>query len=80
MPQKKNPDIAELVRGKTAVAIGNVTALLGLQKGLPLAYNRDLQEDKRAVFAADDALDGALEPSVPCWLPPVSIRRLRALG
>jgi argininosuccinate lyase len=61
LPQKKNPDIAELVRGKTAVAIGNVTTLLGLQKGLPLAYNRDLQEDKRAVFAADDALGGALE-------------------
>ena len=61
LPQKKNPDIAELVRGKAAVVIGNVTALLGLQKGLPLAYNRDLQEDKRAVFAADDALGGALD-------------------
>ena len=61
LPQKKNPDIAELVRGRSAVAIGNVTTLLGLQKGLPLAYNRDLQEDKRAVFAADDALGGALE-------------------
>jgi argininosuccinate lyase len=61
LPQKKNPDVAELTRGKTATAIGNVAALLALQKGLPLAYNRDLQEDKRAVFAADDALGGALD-------------------
>ncbi len=56
MPQKKNPDIAELVRGKTAAAIGDLTALLAMQKGLPLTYNRDLQEDKRAVFHADDTL------------------------
>jgi len=60
MPQKKNPDIAELVRGKTAALIGDVTALLSLQKGLPLTYNRDLQEDKRAVFHADDTLAMAL--------------------
>ncbi len=60
MPQKKNPDIAELVRGKTATVIGDVTALLSLQKGLPLTYNRDLQEDKRAVFHADDTLALAL--------------------
>lgn len=61
MPHKKNPDIAELVRGRAAVAVGNVAAILGLQKGLPLTYNRDLQEDKRIVFAADDALAGALD-------------------
>ncbi|MDJ0923564.1 MAG: argininosuccinate lyase, partial [Acidimicrobiia bacterium] len=48
MPHKKNPDIAELARGKTATVIGDLTALLTLQKGLPLTYNRDLQEDKRA--------------------------------
>ncbi len=60
MPQKKNPDIAELVRGRAATAIGDVTTLLGLQKGLPLTYNRDFQEDKRAVFHADDVLAGAL--------------------
>ncbi len=60
MPQKKNPDIAELVRGKTATVIGDITALLTLQKGLPLTYNRDLQEDKRAVFHADDTLALAL--------------------
>ena len=56
MPHKKNPDIAELARGKTATVIGDLTALLALQKGLPLTYNRDLQEDKRAVFHADDTL------------------------
>ncbi len=61
LPQKKNPDIAELARGKTASVIGDVTALLTLQKGLPLAYNRDLQEDKRAVFHADDTLGLAVE-------------------
>lgn len=60
MPQKKNPDIAELGRGKTATVIGDLTALLSLQKGLPLTYNRDLQEDKRAVFHADDTLSLAL--------------------
>jgi argininosuccinate lyase len=60
MPHKKNPDIAELVRGKTATVIGDLTALLTLQKGLPLTYNRDLQEDKRAVFHADDTLSLAL--------------------
>ncbi len=60
LPQKKNPDIAELARGKAATVIGDLTALLALQKGLPLAYNRDLQEDKRAVFHADDTLTEAL--------------------
>ena len=61
MPQKKNPDIAELTRGKTATAIGHLTALMTMQKGLPMTYNRDLQEDKTAVFAIDDTLAGALE-------------------
>jgi argininosuccinate lyase len=61
LPHKKNPDIAELVRGKAAMVIGEVAALLALQKGLPLAYNRDLQEDKAAVFRADDVLAGSLE-------------------
>jgi argininosuccinate lyase len=61
LPHKKNPDIAELARGKTASVIGDASTLLSLQKGLPLTYNRDLQEDKRAVFHADDTLAGALE-------------------
>lgn len=61
LPQKKNPDIAELARGKAASTIGDLCGLLALQKGLPLTYNRDLQEDKAAVFRADDALAGALD-------------------
>ncbi len=60
LPQKRNPDIAELVRGRTASVIGDAAAILGLQKALPLAYNRDLQEDKRIVFHADDTLAGAI--------------------
>lgn len=60
LPHKKNPDIAELARGKAATVIGDLAGLLALQKGLPLSYNRDLQEDKRAVFHADDVLTTAL--------------------
>ena len=52
MPQKLNPDVAELVRGKAGTAIGRLTGLLATVKGLPLAYDRDLQEDKPPVFAA----------------------------
>lgn len=57
MPQKKNPDYAELVRGKAGRVHGSLTALLSMQKGLPLSYNKDLQEDKEALF---DAFDSAL--------------------
>lgn len=60
MPQKKNADIAELVRGRTASVIGDLTSIVTLQKGLPMTYNRDLQEDKRLVFHADDTLAGSL--------------------
>ncbi|MDR2347819.1 MAG: argininosuccinate lyase [Bifidobacteriaceae bacterium] len=56
MPQKKNPDIAELARGKAGRLIGDLTGLLATLKGLPLAYNRDLQEDKEPVFDAADSL------------------------
>ena len=56
MPQKKNPDIAELTRGKSGRLIGNLTGLLATLKGLPLAYNRDLQEDKEPLI---DSLDAA---------------------
>ena len=56
LPQKRNPDIAELVRGRASSVAADVAAILGLQKGLPLAYNRDLQEDKRIVFHADDTV------------------------
>jgi argininosuccinate lyase len=56
MPQKKNPDVAELTRGKSGRLIGNLTGLLATLKGLPLAYNRDLQEDKEPVFDSVDTL------------------------
>ena len=55
MPQKKNPDIAELLRGRTGRALGSLVALASVLKGLPLAYDRDLQEDKSALFAAVDS-------------------------
>jgi argininosuccinate lyase len=58
MPQKKNPDPLELVRGKTGRAIGYLVALLTTIKGLPTGYNKDLQEDKEAVFGAEDTLEG----------------------
>ncbi len=54
MPQKKNPDVAELIRGKTGRVYGDLTALLTAMKGLPLAYNKDMQEDKEALFDAHD--------------------------
>ena len=57
MPQKKNPDIAELARGKAGRMIGDLTGLLATLKGLPLAYNRDLQEDKEPLFDQIDTLD-----------------------
>ncbi len=60
MPHKKNPDVAELVRGRAGRLIGNLTGLLATLKGLPLAYNRDLQEDKEPVFDAADTLVGML--------------------
>ncbi len=61
MPQKKNPDIAELARGKTGRLYGNLFSLLTTLKGLPLAYNRDLQEDKEPVFDSADTLGASLE-------------------
>ena len=60
MPQKKNPDVAELIRGKTGRVYGDLTALLTMMKGLPLAYNKDMQEDKEAVFDAIDTVNGCL--------------------
>ena len=60
MPQKKNPDPLELVRGKTGRAIGHLMALMTTIKGLPSGYNKDLQEDKQAVFDAEDTLTGCL--------------------
>ena len=61
MPQKKNPDVAELVRGKTGRVYGDLIALLTLMKGLPMCYNRDLQEDKEPLFDASDTVQLCLE-------------------
>ncbi|WP_434510561.1 argininosuccinate lyase [Desulfitobacterium sp. AusDCA] len=60
MPQKKNPDVAELVRGKTGRVYGDLIALLTMMKGLPLAYNKDMQEDKEQVFDAIDTIQKSL--------------------
>lgn len=60
MPQKKNPDIPELVRGKTGRVYGDLTAILTVIKGLPLSYDKDLQEDKEALFDAEDTVLGCL--------------------
>jgi argininosuccinate lyase len=60
MPQKKNPDMAELIRGKTGRVYGSLVALLTMMKGLPLAYNKDMQEDKESVFDAADTVRACL--------------------
>ncbi|MBQ9227789.1 MAG: argininosuccinate lyase [Eubacterium sp.] len=65
MPQKKNPDIAELVRGKSGRVFGDLTALLTVMKGIPLAYNKDMQEDKEAIFDAVDTVKMCLNAFTP---------------
>ena len=65
MPQKKNPDMAELIRGKTGRVYGNLMALLTTLKGLPLAYNKDMQEDKEAIFDSLDTVVMCLEVLAP---------------
>ena len=65
MPQKKNPDVTELIRGKTARVIGDNMTLLAMMKGLPLAYNKDMQEDKEAIFDAVDNLKLCLTTFIP---------------
>lgn len=65
MPQKVNPDTLELIRGKTARVVGSLNTLLVLIKGLPLAYNRDLQEDKPPIFDAFDTVEACLELAIP---------------
>jgi argininosuccinate lyase len=73
MPQKKNPDIAELARGKSGRLIGNLTGALAMLKGLPLAYDRDLQEDKEPVFDAVDTLDLVL-PAMAGMISTMTVR------
>lgn len=74
MPQKKNPDAAELIRGKTGRVFGSVMALLTLLKGLPLTYNRDLQEDKERTFDASDTLQLCLRVAAR-MLPAIGVNR-----
>ena len=78
MPQKKNPDVAELVRGKSGRVFGDLTALLTAMKGLPLAYNKDMQEDKEAVFDAVDTIRLGLSAFIPmCETMTVNAARMR---
>ena len=65
MPQKKNPDITELIRGKTGRVYGDLNTLLIMMKGLPLAYNKDMQEDKEAIFDAIDTVKLSLNAFIP---------------
>ncbi len=76
MPQKKNPDMAELTRGKCGRLIGNLVSLLTILKGLPSSYNRDLQEDKEALFDSVDTVRSALE-LFSAMLPELTINRER---
>jgi argininosuccinate lyase len=79
MPQKKNPDVPELVRGKTGRTCGNLMALLTLMKAQPLAYNKDNQEDKEPLFDSVDTLQGSLRAFAD-MLPAVQIRRENMLA
>ena len=65
MPQKKNPDLAELIRGKAGRVFGDLNALLTMMKGLPLAYNKDMQEDKDLTFEAIDTVKMCLTAFIP---------------
>jgi argininosuccinate lyase len=65
MPHKVNPDTLELIRGKSARVIGNLQQAIVLLKGLPLAYNRDLQEDKQALFDSFETVEASLELAIP---------------
>jgi argininosuccinate lyase len=65
MPQKKNPDVTELIRGKTARVYGDLQTLLTMMKGLPLAYNKDMQEDKEAIFDAVDTVKLCISTFIP---------------
>ena len=84
MPQKKNPDIAELVRGKTGRVYGALMSLLTTMKGIPLAYNKDMQEDKEAIFDAVDTLELCLKTVTPMLdtmkTLPANMRRAAAKG
>ena len=74
MPQKKNPDVPEIVRGKTGRVVGSLVALLTLMKSLPLAYNRDMQEDKEPLFDTVDTLKACLSINVQ-MIPRITVNR-----
>lgn len=76
MPQKKNPDVAELIRGKTGRIYGSLFSLLTMMKGLPLAYNKDMQEDKEGLFDTVDTLKAAL-PLFAGMLRTMTVNRVR---
>lgn len=84
MPQKKNPDVCELIRGKTGRVYGDLNTLLVMMKGIPLAYDKDMQEDKEAVFDAVDTLELCLKtitPMLATMTPlPANMRRAAAKG
>ena len=84
MPQKKNPDVTELIRGKTGRVYGDLNTLLVMMKGIPLAYNKDMQEDKEAIFDAVDTLDLCLKTVTPMLdtmkALPANMRRAAAKG
>ena len=84
MPQKKNPDVTELIRGKTGRVYGDLNTLLVMMKGIPLAYDKDMQEDKEAVFDAVDTLDlclRTLTPMLATMTPlPENMRKAAAHG
>lgn len=84
MPQKKNPDMAELIRGKTGRVYGNLMALLTQMKGLPLAYNKDMQEDKEAIFDSLDTVKQCLGIFIPMFdtmqILPENMRKAAAGG
>jgi argininosuccinate lyase len=79
MPQKKNPDVPELVRGKSGRAIGNLVGLLTLMKGQPLAYNKDNQEDKEPLFDSVDTLKGSLRVFAD-MMPAIRVNRTRMIA
>ena len=84
MPQKKNPDVTELIRGKTGRVYGDLNTLLVMMKGIPLAYNKDMQEDKEAIFDAVDTLELCLKTVTPMLdtmkTLPATMRRAAAKG
>ena len=84
MPQKKNPDVTELIRGKTGRVYGDLNTLLVMMKGIPLAYDKDMQEDKEAIFDAVDTLELCLKTVTPMLdtmkTLPANMRRAAAKG